>query len=83
MLNRTLIAAYERTQPPMVGGKRLKMFYSTQINSKPLIIRVFVNDPQRMVDAYKSYLIRVLRSNFELDGLPLILQFRARPRGEE
>jgi GTP-binding protein len=82
LLNRTLMEAYERTPPPMVQGKRLKLFYATQVGVEPVRIRLFVNEPNRLVPAYREYLIRILRERFGLEGAPIVLQFMGRTRKE-
>jgi len=78
MLNRTIFDASERARPPTVRGKRLKIFYSTQVGYAPIRIRLFVNDPGRVRPAYRDYLIRILRETFGLEGAPVFLQFRSR-----
>jgi GTP-binding protein len=78
VLNRVLESAYAKVAPPAVKGKRLKIYYATQVNHSPLIIRIFCNDPKRIVPAYRAYLIRLLRSHFGLEGAPILLQFRGR-----
>ena len=80
VLNRVLEAASAKVSPPAVKGKRLKLYYATQVSSAPLIIRIFCNDPKRIVPAYRSYLIHTLRAHFGLEGAPLVLQFRGRDR---
>lgn len=82
VLNRTILAAHEKTPPPMVEGKRLKVYYSTQVGVDPVRIALFVNDPRRMVPAYEAYLKRVLRERFTLDGVPLVFEMRARRDGD-
>ena len=78
VLNRVIHAAYQRTLPPLVGGKRLKIFYAAQVSSQPLVLTRFVNDPQLLVMAYRNYLLRCLRSAFGLQGVPLVLRLKAR-----
>jgi GTP-binding protein len=80
VLNRTLLDACEQVQPPAKGGKRLKIYYSTQVGTNPLQIRMFVNDPSRVKESYANYLIRVVREKFGLEGAPVGLEFSARPR---
>ncbi len=80
VLNRVLLDACARVQPPRVGGKRLKIFYATQVQTRPTIIRLFVNYPQSLTPAYQSYLIGCLRTAFGLDGVPLLLDLQARRR---
>ena len=78
ILNRTVLSAHQEKHPPAVKGKRLKIFYVAQVGCAPVRIRFFVNDPQRVLPAYRRYLTRVLRENFGLEGAPIVLQFRAR-----
>ncbi len=80
VLNRVLEASYAKVSPPSVKGKRLKLYYATQVSHSPIIIRIFCNDPRRIVPAYRAYLIRTLRSHFGLEGAPIMLQFRGRQR---
>lgn len=82
MLNRALEEAVERVAPPMIDGKRFKLYYGVQTGVAPVSVRIFVNDPTRLAKAYCSYLERSLREKFGLEGAPLILQFRERVRPE-
>ena len=77
VLNRILHNAFQKTQPPVVAGKRLKFYYASQAGTKPVRIRLFVNDPKRIKPAYRQYLINTLRSTFGLEGAPVVLQFRS------
>jgi len=80
VLNRTLLDACEKVQPPSIKGKRLKIYYSTQVGTAPIRIRMFVNEPDRVKDAYMNYLVHVVREKFGLEGAPVQLEFTARPR---
>ncbi|MBO7166621.1 MAG: ribosome biogenesis GTPase Der [Kiritimatiellae bacterium] len=80
LLNRTLVAATKRTQAPMIGGKRLKVYYGLQVGTDPLTVRLFVNDPKLTTDAYLSYLEKNIRSRFGLEGAPLLIEPKARAR---
>lgn len=79
-LNRVIETAAQRVQPPMVRGTRVKVFYATQTGNNPLRITLFVNDPERMPDAYRQYLERQIRGRFtaETTGLPIVFDFRER-----
>ncbi len=77
VLNRTLQEAYARVQPPAIEGKRLKLYYATQVGVEPIRIRIFVNDPKRVRANYRNYLIRSMREKFGLEGAPVLLQFRS------
>lgn len=80
VLNRVLEDACAQVAPPSVQGKRLKIYYATQVGRAPLVIRIFCNGPKRIVPAYRAYLIRILRRHFGLEGAPVLLQFRGRKR---
>jgi GTPase len=80
LLNRVLHEAFERVQPPVSGNRRLKLYYATQVGNRPVRIRLFVNEPRLAAPAYKTYIIRVLRETFGLDGAPLILQFKGKEK---
>ncbi|MDD5678714.1 MAG: ribosome biogenesis GTPase Der [Kiritimatiellae bacterium] len=85
LLNRTLIQAYERVAPPFVKGKRLKIFYATQVGIKPITILLFVNDPTKLIPTYEAYLVNTLRKTFGLEGAPVIFQLKQRhaPAGKD
>ncbi|MCK5849811.1 MAG: ribosome biogenesis GTPase Der [Kiritimatiellae bacterium] len=80
ILNKTILDAYERTQPHGVKGRRLKIFYATQVGRCPVRFRLVVNDPRLVYPEYKSYLVRRIREKFGLEGAPIILQFKSRSR---
>lgn len=82
LLNRTILAAYDRVQPPMIKGKRFKIYYATQMGTQPLRIGLFVNDPKRLTPAYRDYLVHALRTAFGLDGAPVRLIAKERSRSE-
>ena len=78
VLNRVLRDAFEKTPPPMVKQRRLKMFYATQVGVRPVRIKIFVNSPSLLTQAYKRYLERRLRETFGMEGAPLVLIFNRR-----
>ena len=80
MLNRTIETAQKKTLAPMIKGKRLKIYYGLQVGTDPLAIRLFVNDPKLVTDAYKAYLEKALRARFGLEGAPIRMFFKARSR---
>lgn len=77
VLNRTLRDAFERTQPPMVQGRRMKLYYATQAGTQPVRLQLFVNDPKLCPPAYQAYLVHALRDAFGLEGAPVVLRFRS------
>lgn len=77
-LNRALTAAVERRPPPGVHGRTLKLFYATQIGSRPPTLLLFVNDPAALHFSYERYLVSALRESFGFQGVPIRLRLRRR-----
>jgi GTP-binding protein len=80
VLNRVIQDAVAKNPPPIVKGRPLKIYYATQSGSKPIYIKLFVNNTLRATDAYKRYLINQLRAAFGLEGAPIELKLVPRPR---
>ena len=80
MLNRVLTTATKKTLAPMIKGKRLKVYYGLQVSTNPQTIRLFVNDPKLVTDAYRSFLEKNIRARFGLEGAPLRMFMKARSR---
>jgi GTP-binding protein len=78
VLNRAMLDAHERISPPTFKGKRLKIYYCTQVGVEPIRIRLFVNHPRHVPLNYRQYLIRSMRERFGLEGAPVVLDFRER-----
>lgn len=78
VLNEVLHEAFAMHPPPMDRGKAIKLYYATQVGSRPPRILAFVNDPRRCPQDYKRYLEGRLRDAFGLEGSPIRLHFRSR-----
>src|SRR6476620_487068 len=77
-LNRVLRRASERQQPPVVRGRRPKIFYGTQAAVAPPTFVFFANDAASIHFSYRRYLENQLRDAFGFDGTPIKLVFRDR-----
>jgi GTP-binding protein len=84
VLNRLMRAAFAANPPPMVKGKRLKLFYAAQAAGAkdrqlqgPEIV-LFVNDPRLMPRAFARYLEAQIRKAEPYPGLPILLTLRPR-----
>ncbi len=77
-LNRVLRAAVERQSPPVVKGRRPKVFYGTQAAVAPPTFVFFANDAALIHFSYRRYLENRLREEFGYDGTPIRLVFRDR-----
>ena len=77
-LNRVLTAAMERKAPPAKAGKRLRIYYATQIDGTVPTILGFVNQPALVNQDYERYLTARIREVFNLGGSPLRWRWRGR-----
>ncbi|MGB8183354.1 MAG: ribosome biogenesis GTPase Der, partial [Stellaceae bacterium] len=75
-LNRLLARAQERHPLPLVGGRRLKLRYMTQVNIRPPTFALFASKPGDLPDSWRRYLANLLRDQFDLPGVPLRLMLR-------
>lgn len=80
LLNEILMKAAAMKQPPSDKGKRLRLFYITQVSVRPPSFVIFVNDRELMHFSYTRYLENRIREAFGFRGTPL--RFIIRERGE-
>ena len=83
MLNNVLADAQTRVQPPSDKGRRLKIYYVTQVGIRPPHFVVFCNDARLFHFSYQRYLENQIRSVFGLTGTPIILSIRQKGDKEE
>ena len=76
LLNGVINDAYMLNIPPSYKGKRLKIYFVSETGKKPPKFTFRVNDKGLVHFSYKRYLENKLRENFELEGTPIILQFK-------
>ena len=76
MLNSLLADATARVQPPTDKGRRLKIFYMTQVGIRPPHFVCFCNDAQLFHFSYQRYLENQIRNTFGLEGTPVRLTIR-------
>lgn len=79
-LNDTLFDAMSITEPPSDKGRRLKIYYCTQVAVRPPTFVLFVNDPNLMHFSYQRYLENYLRKTFDLKGTPIKLIVRQKDK---
>jgi len=75
-LNRWLEAAQARHPPPLVSGRRLKLRYMTQANIRPPTFALFASKPGDLPDSYRGYLVKLMRDDFDLPGVPIRMMLR-------
>lgn len=78
VLNDLLLEASRLVPAPMVKGKRLRVYYMTQVKTNPPTFVVFCNDPELMHFSYQRFLINQLRENFDFTGTPIKILPRKR-----
>ena len=83
VLNSVLADATARVQPPTDKGRRLKVYYMTQIGVKPPHFIIFCNDARLFHFSYQRYLENQIRATFGLTGTPIKLTIRQKGDKEE
>ena len=81
VLNDVITDAYALNLPPTYKGKRLKIYFSTQVGIKPPTFHIQVNSKGLIHFSYERYLENKLRESFDFEGTPIVLQFKN--KGEE
>ncbi len=76
LLNECISEAVSIVEPPSDKGKRLKIYYATQVSSCPPYIVIFVNDERLMHFSYMRYLENFLRKSFDFSGTPIRIGVR-------
>lgn len=76
ILNKVLNEAILMNPPTSVSGKRLKLYYATQVKAKPPTFTMFINDEKLIKDSYKRYIEKRLREAFGFFSIPIRISFR-------
>jgi GTP-binding protein len=82
-LNRALERALERNPPPLLGRRRGRFYYATQVSNRPFTCLIFVNEPELFSTQYRRYLESQLRRAFELGSGPVRVRLRRRTRRDD
>lgn len=82
-LNGVVNEAITMNEPPVSSGRRLRIYYTTQVSIKPPTFVIFVNEPDLMHFSYKRYLENFIRKSFELKATPIRIIIRKRERNED
>ncbi len=78
VLNEVIMDAQLSNPPKTHNGKRLKIYYASQVQSSPCVIVLFVNDPELMHFSYQRYIENKLREAFGFEGVPIRIIARKR-----
>jgi len=82
-LNKFIEGCLQKYHPPLLKGRRLRIYYMTQIEVNPPKFVLFVNKPTLMVEPYRKYLLNQFREVFNYSGCPLILELRGKEKPTE
>ena len=81
-LNDIVNEAISMTEPPAMSGKRLKIYYATEVSVQPPTFVIFVNDEALVHFSYKRYMENYFRKTFGFQGTPIKIIFRNRGKEE-
>lgn len=82
-LNKFVEQTLQQYHPPMLGGKRLRIYYLAQVDVKPPRFVLFVNKPELMVETYKKYMINQFRKMYGFTGSPIQFFLKGRQSSEK
>jgi GTP-binding protein len=77
-LNGFIERCVQKLHPPMLTGKRLRIYYMAQVEVAPPKFVFFVNRPFLMTEAYKKYLINQFRDLYQFLGSPIFFELRGK-----
>ncbi len=83
MLNDVINEATNKQQPPSDKGKRLRIYYGTQVSVAPPTFVLFVNDKDLFHFSYKRFIENQIRENFGFDGTPIVILIRERNKKDK
>ena len=79
-LNKFIGSALQKNHPPMIMGKRLRIYYMAQVAIQPPKFILFVNYPNLMTETYKKYLYNQFRETYGFIGVPISLHLKGKPK---
>ena len=79
-LNTFIEKAVQTNQPSSISGKRLRIYYLTQVSVKPPQFVLFVNDHELFMETYRRYLINRFRKVYDFMGCPIRFKLKSRKR---
>lgn len=83
LLNDILTDAVTSLPPPSQSGRRLKVYYATQVSVRPPTFALFVNDEKLMFFAWERYLENFFRKSYNLSGTPIRFLLREKKKEKQ
>ena len=81
LLNKVIADAYELNLPPSYKGKRLKIYFASQVRTQPPTFNIQVNSKGLVHFSYERYLENKIRESFDFSGTPIVINFKS--KGEQ
>ena len=82
-LNNFIEKTIQKQHPPMIMGKRLRIYYMTQVSSRPPTFVLFINNKDLIHPTYMKFVVNQMRDHYKFTGLPIRLIPRPRTRKTE
>lgn len=82
-LNKVLLPILDKTPPPALKGKLIKIKYITQLPGTKPKFAFFTSHPQYIQESYRRFIENKMRENFNLSGVPISIFFRDKDSGKE
>ncbi len=79
-LNKFIGNCLQRNHPPMLMGKRLRIYYMAQVETRPPRFILFVNNPTLMIESYKKYLYNQFRATYGFTGVPILMNLKGKAK---
>ncbi len=76
LINKVIMDAYSLNLPPTYKGKRMKIYFTSQVRCAPPTFNIEVNNKGLLHFSYERYLENKIRENFDFEGTPIVLQFK-------
>ncbi|MEN9654235.1 MAG: hypothetical protein RL235_347 [Chlamydiota bacterium] len=81
-LNQFMERCVQKYHPPLILGKRLRIYYLTQVETNPPRFILFVNNPTLLTETYRKYLINQMRDVFPFTGCPIAFELRGKTKAQ-
>ncbi|MEG0287407.1 MAG: ribosome biogenesis GTPase Der [Victivallaceae bacterium] len=79
-INKLLEQAIQRHHPPIIGGKRLRIYYTTKIGSRPPEFLFFINSKSLFDKNYEQYIKNYIRDAFNYHAIPFKIKIKEKPK---
>lgn len=79
-LNKFIEGCLQKNHPPMIMGKRLRIYYMAQVESSPPRFILFVNYVNLMIESYKKYLYNQFRETYGFTGVPILMHLKGKSK---